>query len=144
MSDINSQINRRIQAFVTELSALVRSAALEAVAGAFGTDHKQHAARASHAPKPSPVVHAAKHKAPARAAAAAPKAVVGRRTPAQIAATVASVLGYIRAHPRTRSELIRKALKLPRETMRDALDRLGTEKKIKMTGVKRGARYSAT
>jgi hypothetical protein len=66
----------------------------------------------------------------------------GKRTPEQIAATLATVLGYIKAHPNTRSEHVRAALKLPKPVMLDTLDRLRAAKKIKMKGMKRAAMYT--
>ncbi len=149
MSDINQQIEQRIQGFVTELSSLVRQAALGAVQAALGGKASPAATakvRVARAKKGAKRVAAA---APAKAPAApkAPKAskagTRGRRTPAQIEATIASVLGYIKANPNTRSEAIRAALKLARPAMRDALDRLSEGKKIKMKGVKRAASYTA-
>ncbi len=150
MSDINEQIEKRIQAFVTELSGLVRAAAMSAVSDALGgggssVSHARPSAPRAKARRaaPTPAAAAPAAKAAAKAPAKAKASKGGRRTPEQIAASVASVLGYIKANPNTKSEAIRKALKLPRSLMRDALDRLGEAKKIKMKGVKRAASYSA-
>ncbi len=136
MSDIDQQINQRIQTFVTELSSLVRAAAMDAVQAALGGKAAPVATRRG----------PGRPKKDAPAAAPAPKAKAGsrvRRTPEQIEAIVASLLAYIKAHPGKRSEVIRKGLKLARPAMRDALDRLGDAKKIKMKGVKRAASYTA-
>jgi len=125
-------IEQRVSTFVSELAALVRQAAVDAVADVLGS-----AKRGPGRPKAAGAPTAAK---PSRAAAPATR---GRRTPEQIAASVASVLGYIKAHPNARSEKIRAELKLPKPVMLDTLDRLRAAKKIKMKGVKRAATYSA-
>lgn len=130
MNNIDKQIEQRVAGFVNELTALVRQAALEAVSSALGGK----STRAVQGPAPT----AKKAERPA-----ARSGKRGRRSADQIAAIVGTVLGYIKSHPDSRSEAIRKALKLPRPVMRDALDRLGTGKKIKMKGVKRAATYTA-
>lgn len=144
MSDINQQIEQRIQAFVTELSGLVRAAAMDAVHAALGGGARTAAPVAAHRGPGRP-----RKDAPQSAVSAKPaktrKTKAGsrvRRTPEQIEAIVASVLGYIKANPGKRSEAIRAALKLGRPAMRDALDRLGEAKKIKMKGEKRAASYT--
>jgi hypothetical protein len=131
MSDINKEIEHRVSAFVSELTVLVRQAAVDAVADVLGS-----AKRGPGRPKGS--VSAPVAKAPS----AKPAATGGKRTAAQIAATLETVLGYIKSNPNTRSEKIRKALKLPKPVMLDSLARLRDAKKLKMKGVKRAATYS--
>ena len=126
MSDINKDIEGRVSAFVSELTDLIRQAAVAEVAEVLG------AGKAT----------------PARAVAAkAPSAkragTRGRRTPEQIGATLETIIAYIKSNPNTRSEKIRKALKLPTAVMHDALTRLRDAKKLKMKGVKRAATYTA-
>ena len=130
MSDINKEIENRVSAFVSELTALVRQAAVAAVADVLGSP-KPHAARPVSAKAPS-----------AKAPSAKPAGTRGKRTPEQIAATLETVHGYIKSHQNVRSEHIRAALKLPRPVMLDALDRLRDAKKIKMKGMKRAATYA--
>ncbi len=141
MSDINQQIEQRIQTFVTVLSGLVRAAAMDAVQAALGGNAHPAAPAAKRGPgRPK------KNAAPAAKSGRAPKAkggTRGRRTPAQIEAIVDDVLSYIKAHPGMRSEKIRAGMKIDRPALRDALDRLGDAKKIKMKGVKRAATYTA-
>jgi len=128
MYDIDNEIEHRVSAFVSELTALVRQAAVDAVADVLGSA-KPRAARTGAATVPS--------AKPGRAAA-----IRGKRTPEQIAATLDSVLGYIKSHANARSEKIRDALKLPKPVMLDSLARLRDAKKIRMRGVKRAATYS--
>ncbi len=142
MSNINQQIEQKIQAFVTELSGLVRAAALDSVHAALGGKSGGDAPSVKRGPG-RPRKDPSQNAKPAKAPKSKAKGTRGRRTPEQIEAIVASVLGYIKAHPGQRSEAIRAALKLPRPTMRDSLDRLGDAKKIKMKGVKRAASYTA-
>ncbi len=142
MADINKQIEQSIQAFVTELSGLVRAAAVDAVQAALGGTARSAAPVAARRGPGRP----RKTEQPAAKPAKAPKAKAGtrgRRTAAQIASLVGDVLAYIKAHPGMRSEKIRAAMKIGRPAMRDALDRLGEAKKIKMKGVKRAASYTA-
>jgi len=132
VTDINKEIETRVSAFVSELTELVRKAAIEAVASVLGTGSAP--ARGRKPATATAVIVA--HKAPAASRG-------GKRTSSQITATVATVLGYIKAHPNMRSEKIREDLKMPRPVMRDALDRLAATKKIKMKGIKRAATYTA-
>ncbi len=138
MSNIDQQINQRIQLFVTELSGLVRAAAMDAVQAALGGKAVA-VRRGPGRPKKSEQTVVAK---PAKAQKDE-GGTRGRRSATQIAALVGEVLAYIKAHPGMRSEKIRAAMKIGRPALRDALNRLGEGKKIKMKGVKRAASYTA-
>ncbi|MEI8255436.1 MAG: hypothetical protein WCJ30_07145 [Deltaproteobacteria bacterium] len=129
MSTITAQIETRINAFVTELRALVNQSAVESVGAAFGAASSKKTATP-----------------------AAPRAVIAerpskkgriRRSPEDIARSVATVLAYLKSHANTGSESLRKDLKLARPVVQDALGRLIDAKKAKMKGVKRGATYTA-
>jgi len=131
MSDINKEIEQRVSAFVSELIALVRQAAVDAVADVLGS--------AKRGPgRPKGAVSAPAAKAPS----AKPAGTRGKRTPEQIAATLETVVAYIKSHPNARSEAIRSALKLPKPVAHDTLTRLRDAKKIRMKGVKRAATYT--
>lgn len=131
MSDVNKEIEHRVSTFVSDLTALVRLAAINAVADALGS--------AKSGPRRPTSAASAPAAKPARAAAPATRV---RRNPEQINESLANVLGYIKAHPNCRSEAIRAALKLPRPVMHDTLTRLRAAKKIKMKGEKRAAKYT--
>ena len=60
------------------------------------------------------------------------------------ARTVGTVLGYIKAHPGSRSEVIKKALGMAPPQMGDALKRLVASKSVKTKGQKRATTYFAT
>jgi hypothetical protein len=130
MADIDTQIQRHIESFVRELSALVREAAVESVQQALGGR-----AGAHHAVKTSA------DAAPARRAPAGKRG--GERSPEQIAATVNAVLAFIKAHPKVKSEVVRKEMKLARPVVQDAIDRLKAAKKVTMKGTRRAAQYTA-
>lgn len=130
VNDTNKQIEKRVASFVTELTNLLNQAALDAVADVLGS------AKAGTKRVPNGGGRRQSQKA-------TPSGRV-RRSADQIAAIVSTIHSYIKSHPNTRSETLRLALKLPRPVVRDALDRLGAAKKIRMKGAKRGARYSAS
>ena len=120
MRDIDKQIDQRINAFVVELTTLVRQAAIEAVAATLGGGSGR-SGGGSFKLTPSARV---------------------RRSSEEIAESVAAVLAFIKANPNKPSEAIRKELKMPRGIVRDSLDRLMASKKIKMKGEKRAATYT--
>lgn len=132
MSNINKEIEHRVSAFVSQLTGLIRQAAVDAVADVLGSAKRgpgRPRGFVSFAPSTTKTVRATKG---------------GKRTPEQIAATLDTVLGYIKAHPNARSEKIRATLKLPKPVMLDTLARLRDAKKIKMKGVKRAATYTVS
>ena len=129
MNDINKQIEHRVTSFVSDLTALVRQAAVEAVADVLGS-HKGRNGRSN-------------GTGASNGARSAADSNGGRRSPEQIASVIASVLAYIKAHPNTRSEAIRNDLNLSKPVAHDSLGRLRGAKKIKMKGVKRAATYTA-
>jgi len=132
MNDINKEIEKRVSTFVTDLTALVRQAAVDAVADVLGSS-------SGRVGRPRVAVVAVSAAKPSKAAASSDG---GRRSPEQIATALASVLAYIKAHPNTRSEAVRKALNLSKPVAHDSLGRLRASKKIKMKGVKRAATYT--
>jgi len=66
-----------------------------------------------------------------------------RQTPAQLDAMVGKVHAYIREHPGQRSEQISKALKVQTPTLRKAVQKLISEKKLRAKGQRRGMTYTA-
>ena len=129
MSTFSTQIERRINSFVSELRDLVNQTALNAVSAALG----------SSAPKMSVAPAASK---PAKTAKRAKKRGRVNRTPAEIEKSVATILAFIKSHANIGSEKVRKDLKLDRPVVQDAIGRLMAAKKIKMKGVKRAATYA--
>jgi hypothetical protein len=83
------------------------------------------------------------HPAPAKKSAAPKATSDGKRSPAQIKATVDAVLAFVKSHPGVRSEVVREKMKLERPIVQDALNRLRADKKVTMKGEKRAAMYTA-
>jgi septum formation inhibitor MinC len=127
MSKIDTEIRNRVEAFVAELTGLIRQAAVDAAVNAL-----QGQVSTSGAKRGPKSASAAPQKAGTRV----------RRTEAQIQATMSKVLGYIESHPASRSEDIRAAINVEAPQMADALRRLMAEKSIKSKGSRRTTTYS--
>ena len=128
---IHDQIRDRIQAFAAELEALVRTAALDAVASSLGGA--------------SPT----KTAAPGRAGMAAPKRATsrkkgGKRDPKAIAALVGRVAEYVKQHPGKGVEAIAAGLKLPTRELTLPITKLLGSKTITKKGQKRATKYFPT
>jgi hypothetical protein len=169
MSNAADEIRARTEAFVADLSRLIKDAALEAASTALGGG--------TVAPAPSPVKVAAKRgrgrprkaaapapvaKAPAaarpRAKAAqiaakpakgpAPKraqrAAGEKRPPAELAKLTDKLGDYIKANPGKRMEAIGKALGMPTKELNLPIKKLLAVKKIKTQGHKRATQYFPT
>jgi hypothetical protein len=137
---ISDQIQQRIESFVSELEALVRQAALEAVQQALGGAGS--AARVTVKAAPAKV-----SAAPAPKAAAAPAAKRGsrkkgeKRAPAEIAALTAKLGAYVKAHPGQGIEAIAKGMGRPTSELTLSINKLLATKSIKKTGEKRATKY---
>jgi hypothetical protein len=161
MPTIDDEIRSRTMAFATDLAALVRQAALEAVGAALN------GGATVAAPRPSvtgvtgvtaviakrgrgrPRKSAAPAPAPAaRAAQAAPKAPGSRRRasgekrpPGELARLTEKLGEYIKAHPGLRMEVIAKAIGAPPRELRLPATKLVAAKRIRAVGQKRGTEY---
>jgi len=139
-TDINSQINSRIQAFVAELSDLVRVASLEAVLAALGGQPARKG-RGPGRPKGS----GRKPGRPAKAAAiAAPPKRAGRRlrrSSEDVEATATKFLAYVKANDGKRLEEISKGLGIHSADLKLPVQKLLIAKSLKTTGQKRGTKY---
>jgi hypothetical protein len=152
MSDIEHDLRSRVEAFVNELSALIRRQALEAVEevlkkGETGS-HAPAARRPGRPPKAAPVEAAVEHKAAARPrgrpakVVAAPKRRAGeKRTPQQLGQITEQVFGYIKANGGQGVEQIAKALGTSTKELTLPIRKLLGEKKIGSKGQKRATRY---
>jgi DNA-binding NtrC family response regulator len=156
MSDAKNEIKVRVEAFVDELSALVRRAALEAVEQALGTKGGAAAAAAAPARKPgrprktaAPAPAAEEKKAPgrprgrpAKAAAAAPKRRAGeKRSPQLLAQVTEQVYNHVKSNPNQGVEQIAKALGTSTKELTLPIRKLLSDKKITSKGQKRATRY---
>jgi hypothetical protein len=126
MKDVDVVIDKRIKAFVDELQALVRAAAVEAVGRALGVKQAAVATRRQ-------AVVATRRKA-------APKKG-GKRTPEQLAATVTRVQQHVQANPGQTVEQIGKTLGLATKALALPLRKLLAGGEVRKTGVKRRTRY---
>jgi len=128
MNGLNSQIRDRIDAFVSELSELIRRAAVESVTEALGVDGE---------------VAPALRVRPARGLAGAHvRERGGKRTPEEIARTTRTVQEFIGANPGQGIEQIAKALALPTKELTLPIKKLLAGKQIVTEGQKRATKYS--
>jgi DNA-binding NtrC family response regulator len=149
MDNIDTQIKNRVDAFVGELSALVKKAALEAVANTLkGESAAPSVAKAPAAKKRAPAAPAAPVKAPAKAAKAAPAPAAAakrkagqKRSPDEIAKTTEKLLGYITKNSGQRIEEIAKGVGSSTKELTLPIKKLLNDKKINAKGEKRATRY---
>jgi len=125
---VQDQIQRRIQQFATELEALVRQSAIEAVSSSLGGSNG-----APIAPAHRTAVSTGRPRARAKAG--------GKRDPRVIEALVASVAAHVKAHPGHGVEAIASALKTSTHDITLPITKLLATKAIKKKGVKRATKY---
>lgn len=145
MSNVETEIRSHVDTFVAQLSALVRKAALEAVADALregqpsGTAAApRKAGRAKAAP--APAAEAKKAGRPARAAKPARKKGE-KRSKEELAAMTQRVLEHIRANSGQGVEQIAKDLGTTTKELTLPIRKLLVEKKITSKGEKRATKY---
>lgn len=126
-ANFNQEIRDVIESFVEELSALVRSAALQSVTDAFGGGAG--AARRGRAPRMG--------KGPAAAA----RAKGEKRSPQALAQLVTRLQSEIKAKPGLRMEQIAQALSSSTKELALPAKKLIAEKKIKTKGERRATKY---
>jgi len=130
---IDREIRERIDAFVEEISNLVKISALEAVHEALGSEVA--ASRGAGVAKRGP--------------AGAPKAIAaatdrgGKRTPEAVLKLAGEVLAYIQSHPGQRLEEIGKGVGAPTKELKLPIQKLFEQESITTKGVKRGTKYFA-
>ena len=137
-SQIDKQIQDRINSFLGELTGLVRKAALESVAEALGGEI---AAAPTRRGPGRPRKTTASSEAGAKKTATRRKGKRIRRTAADIEATKADILKHLSANPGSGMESISAALKMATKDVRGPMLKLAAAKKVRMTGQKRGAKY---
>lgn len=150
-SDVRADIQRLVDAFVTDLEALVRRAALETVAQALGAASPPAAAPAPRVPAgrlPEPARvrgrGAPPTSAPTRTRAAGRGEGGGervRRSADQIEATAERIVRHVEQNPGQRSEDIRAALGLPKNEWQLTAKRLVDTGRLATKGEKRATVY---
>lgn len=132
MTDANATIRQKIESFVAEIETLTRQAALEAVLAALGGG----------APVAAPA-RAVRRAAPSAPRKPAPRAKGGKRTPEQVAADADRILAFVKENDGCSAQQIQAGLGLSKKDVALPLLRLRDEKRLKITGQKRGTRYFA-
>ena len=148
MSDAENQIRSRVDAFVNELSDLVRQAALQAVADALKKGESAPPARKAGRPaKPAAPVESHEEKKTTRtrgrpAAAKGAKRRAGeKRSPAVLAQVTEQVFNHIKTNAGQGVEQIAKALGTTTKELTLPIRKLLGEKKVTSKGQKRATRY---
>jgi hypothetical protein len=126
-ANFDRQIRKTIEAFVEELSGLVRAAALQSVTEAFGAGGVP--ARRGRGPGPAP------------APATRGRAKGQKRPPEALAQLTDSLMSAIKAAPGQRMEEIAKGLGTSTGELTLPAKKLLAEKKIKTKGERRATKY---
>ena len=130
--DIESQIHERIEAFVDDISELVRASALDAVRQALGG--------VSEAAPPRP----RRGRPPGAGRTTRARSSSGkrlRRTAAEVEQVGTAVLAHVRANPAQRLGDIAKALRMETKDIRRPTFVLVEEGKLRTEGQRGGTRY---
>ena len=147
MSNVQDEIRSRVAAFVTELSALVRHAAYDAVEITLGAGAPAPRAKAAPAAKARPAAAAAPPKATPAGRGRSPKAAPARkpgqkRDPRDLARLVERLADYIRTNPGQRIEQINRALGVPTKDLTLPIRKLLSSHRIIAVGEKRATTYA--
>lgn len=130
-STLDREIRARIEGFVSELSGLVKAAAVESVQQALG-------AGGTTAGRP------ARARAKTRLVVARAKPGKRGRRPSEIVSKTAElVLAYVKAHQGQRLEEIGRGLKVDTKELKRPVANLMAAKELRTQGQKRGTRYFA-
>ena len=159
MSNAEANIKHKVDAFVNDLSDLIRQSALEAVAEALKKGGEVAAAPAARRPgrpakvveapvaakpagKPGRPAKAASTSASSASAAAAAKRRAGeKRSPVLLAQVTDQVGNHIKSNPGQGVEQIAKALSTTTKELTLPIRKLLADKKITSKGQKRATRY---
>ncbi len=125
-SQIQQEINQRIEGFVSEITELARKAAYETLSSA--------------------LAHGMSDQIGSRHAGSSTSSVLryrkgGKRSANEIAATADSLLQYIREQPGQRMEIIAKAMDVSTKELTLPIKKLLQAKKIRVEGQKRATTY---
>jgi hypothetical protein len=155
MSNAENNIKNRVDAFVNDLSDLIRQSALEAVAEALKKGGEVSSAPVARRPgRPAKVVEApvaakpagkpgrpAKSSSSASSAAAAKRRAGEKRSPVLLAQVTDQVGNHIKSNPGQGVEQIAKALSTTTKELTLPIRKLLGDKKITSKGQKRATRY---
>jgi hypothetical protein len=127
-SSLDHELRSKIDAFLGELSTLVKRSALDSVHAALGNGVAP-ARRGPGRPRGTA-------KASSRASSAG-----GKRTSEQVDATAARIATFVRANPGARLEQIASGLNTSSKELKLPVIKLLGAKTLKKTGQKRGTKY---
>jgi hypothetical protein len=134
----DSEIRTRIDSFLTELSGLVRKAALESVQDALGSGAAPRRRRGPGGPRGSA------RRGPGRPRKAARRGRTAKRirhSAADLEKIAARVMAQVRSKPGQRLEEIGRALRTDTGVLKRPIANLLAAKKLSTKGQKRGTRY---
>lgn len=120
MSDIQTQVSARVEAFVAEITELARQAAFDALNSALAQSHAG-AGRSLALPRP--------------------RGRGGKRTPEELAAMAETFLDYVTKNPGRRMEQIAKELGYKTPELNLPVKKLLEEGKLRVEGQKRATQY---
>ena len=143
-TQLDRQIQDRIQAFLTELRGLVRQSALEAVQVSLGGGVAAPARRGRGRPRKTAAAAPIAAAAPAGAAPAGKRGRKGKRakrTSADVDATAAALLAYVAANEGQSIEQIGKGMGVATKELKLPVIKLMEAKKLKTKGQRRGTKY---
>jgi hypothetical protein len=139
-STLDSTIRIRIDAFVTELTSLVKEAALASVGEALGSTPRRGPGRPRGTRRRGPGRPRGLGRPPKNGRARAGKR--SKRSTGQVDAVAAKVLAHVKGHPGQRLEEIGRALKTPTRNLKLPVSKLLAAKRLKKSGAKRGTKYA--
>jgi len=132
MADVNTQINKLVEEFVAQVTAVARQAAMDTLTSALGAAGGALARRRGGA-------IAVTGLAPARGAGRRPKGA--KRPQGEIAKTKGRVQDFIKTHPGLRIEQINKELGTVTRDLALPLRKLISEGTVRTEGEKRSTQY---
>jgi hypothetical protein len=135
---VDRDLRSRIEAFLQEISALVRQSALESVRAALGDG----AAPARRGPgRPRGSVNRATPSGKGGKRGKGGKG--GKRTSEQVDQMAARVLSWVKSNPGHGLEAIGRGLGTPTKVLKLPVSKLMASKSLRTTGQKRGTKYFA-
>jgi hypothetical protein len=153
MMNIHDEVQGKVEAFMNDISALIRRMALEAVGTALGGGEIKppvvtKKAAPAHLAKAAPVAKKAvkpafmaKAAAPAKKIVAPKRPVGAKRPPAEIAKLTERLSEFIKQNAGARMEAIGKGLGYPTSELTLPIKRLLAVKKIRFEGHRRATKY---